>query len=157
MQQVQFDPFQRFNHDWALVTAGQKDCFNSMTISWGSMGTIWNRPIITVYVRPDRYTWQFLNQSDIFTVSFFPEQYRQALTVMGRTSGRDCNKVQLAGLTPVEAGGSMSFREAEQTYVCKKIYMNQLNRDAVPEFAKQIYTNGVEPHYLIMGEVVQTL
>lgn len=157
MQSVQIDPFRRFHEDWALVTAGEEGCFNSMTISWGSMGTIWNRPILTIYVRPDRYTWEFLKKNDRFTVSFFPEQYRDALTRMGRCSGRDCDKAKEAGLTPVSVAGSMSFRQAEQTFICKKLYMNQLRFDAVPDFAKQIYRDGVEPHYLIMGEVLDVL
>ncbi len=157
MKPIRIDPFRRYNDDWAIVTAGEAGSFNGMTISWGSMGTIWNRPILTVYVRPDRYTWQFLEKHDVFTVSFFPEQYRAALTVMGRNSGRDCDKPKEAGLTPISVAGSVSYREAEQTFVCKKLYMNQLNYDAVPDFAKQIYRDGVQPHYLIMGEVVDIL
>ena len=157
MKPIRINPFRRYNEDWAIVTAGEEGCFNGMTISWGSMGTIWNRPILTVYVRPDRYTWQFLEKHDVFTVSFFPEQYRAALTVMGRKSGRDCDKPKEAGLTPISVAGSVSYREAEQTFVCKKLYMNQLNYDAVPDFAKQIYRDGVQPHYLIMGEVVDIL
>lgn len=149
------NPFACFDRDWALVTAGQPDHFNSMTISWGSMGTIWSKPIVTVYVRPDRYTWQFLKQYDTFTVSFYDEQHREALIKMGRLSGAKTDKVAEAGLHPVQVGPSMSFTEARETIVCKKIYMNQLNYDAVPDEAKRIYQNGIEPHYLIMGEVLE--
>ena len=149
------NPFERFNTDWAVVTAGPIERFNGMTISWGSMGTIWNKPIVTVYVRPDRYTWEFLKENDTFTVSFYPESCRGALVKMGRLSGRDCDKPWEAGLTPKDLGGCVTFAEASQTLVCKKIYMNQLSYDAVPEYAKQIYQNGIEPHYLIMGEVTE--
>ena len=69
MQEIRINPFERFNSDWALVTAGTPEHYNSMTISWGSMGTIWNKPVVSVYVRPDRYTWRFLKENDTFTVS----------------------------------------------------------------------------------------
>ena len=155
--ELNINPFERFDRDWALLTAGTMERFNSMTISWGSMGTIWNKPIITVYVRPDRYTWSFLQEHDTFTVSFYPARYRDALMKMGRLSGRDADKPKAAGLTPAAAGDTVTFAEAEQTFLCKKIYMNQLNYDAVLEEAKRIYQNGIQPHYLIMGEVVQLL
>lgn len=149
------NPFSCFDQDWALLTAGTLSSYNSMTISWGSMGTIWNKPIVTVYVRPDRYTWKFLKEHDLFTVSFYGEPYRDALMKMGRLSGRDVNKAEAAALTPTAAGGSVSFREAYRTIVCKKIYMNQLNRSELPPEAAKIYQNGIEPHYLIMGEVME--
>ncbi len=155
MFDLNVNPFSCFDRDWALLTAGTLSSYNSMTISWGSMGTIWNKPIVTVYVRPDRYTWHFLKENDLFTVSFYGESYRDALMKMGRLSGRDLDKAAAAGLTPTSAGASVSFREAVRTIVCKKIYMNQLNRAELPAEAAKIYQNGIEPHYLIMGEVLE--
>ena len=151
------NPFERFDKDWAIVTAGPIDHFNGMTISWGSMGTIWHRSILTVYVRPDRYTWQFLKDYDTFTVSFYPEAQRPALMKMGTLSGRDGDKAAESGLTPKDLGSCVTFAEANQTFVCRKIYMNKLNFDAVPADAQKIYQNGIEPHYLIMGEVTEVL
>ncbi|MBE7004636.1 MAG: hypothetical protein E7425_10225 [Ruminococcaceae bacterium] len=151
---MKIDPFERFDRDWALVTAGTEEHFNSMTISWGSMGTIWNKPIITVYIRPDRFTWGFLKDSDVFTVSFYPERCRQALSAMGTLSGRDTDKPRAAGLTPKALAGSVTYEEASETFVCRKLYMAQMRREDVPDEAKKIYQNGVEPHYIIMGEVI---
>ena len=135
MQEIHVNPFERFNSDWALVTAGTPECYNSMTISWGSMGTIWNKPIITVYVRPDRYTWRFLNENETFTVSFYPKRFRSALSKMGTLSGRDCDKAAEAGLTPKALQDGITFAEAEQTFVLKKLYMHQLDYESVPEAA----------------------
>ena len=149
------NPFDRFDKDWAIVTAGTMGNYNGMTISWGSMGTIWHRSVITIYVRPDRYTWQYLKDYDTFTVSFYPEELRPALMKMGRLSGRSCDKAAESGLTAKDLGGCVTFQEANQTFVCKNIYMHQLNFDAVPADAKQIYQNGIEPHYLIMGEITE--
>ena len=140
MQEIRINPFERFNSDWALVTAGTPEHYNSMTISWGSMGTIW-----------------FLKENDTFTVSFFPAHCREALSKMGTLSGRDCDKIAEAGLTPKPVQGGMTFAEAEQTFVLKKLYMHELDYDSVPEAAKRIYQNGIEPHSLIMGEVTEIL
>ena len=77
------DIFTQFDKKWALVTAGNQDSFNTMTISWGGMGTIWNKPVATVYVRTSRYTHEFMDNNDYFTVSFFPEEYKQTLGILG--------------------------------------------------------------------------
>ena len=74
MENYNVNPFEKFNKEWALVTAGTKDKFNSMTISWGSMGTLWFKDIVTIYIRPDRYTFKFLEENDTFTVSFYDEK-----------------------------------------------------------------------------------
>lgn len=151
---MNIDPFEKFDKDWALVTAGTPERFNSMTVSWGSMGTVWNKPVITIYVRPDRYTCDFLRESDTFTVSFYPERCRTALATMGSVSGRNTDKVKAAGLTPKLLPDGITYEEASETFVCRKIYMAQMNYADVPDVAKNIYQNGIEPHYIIMGEVV---
>ena len=150
------NPFTRFKKDWALLTAGTEDHFNSMTIGWGSFGTVWNKNVLTVYVRPDRYTWQFMKENEYFTVSFYPESCREALTVMGRLSGRDGDKAA-AGLTPRFLDEGVTFAEAEETFVCKKIYMAPMAYEDVPPEAQRIYQNGVQPHWIIMGEVADHL
>ena len=78
-----------FDKKWALLTAGNKGSFNTMTVSWGGMGTIWGKPVATVYVRTSRYTHEFMDREDYFTVSLFPEDYKKILGVLGSTSGRD--------------------------------------------------------------------
>ena len=154
---MQVDPFTKFEKDWALLTAGTKDRFNSMTIGWGSLGTVWNKDVLTVYVRPDRYTWQFMKDSDVFTVSFYPESCREALILMGRLSGRDGDKVAAAGLTPRFLPEGITFGEASETFVCRKIYMAPMAYGDVPPVAQRIYQNGVQPHWIIMGEVTEHL
>ena len=151
---MKINPFDKFNKDWALVTAGDINHFNSMTISWGSMGTIWGKDVITIYVRPDRYTFEFLKQYDTFTVSFYDQQYRPALDIMGSKSGRDINKAEACNFEAVEVDGSISYKQAKETFVCKKIYCAQMKYEDVPEYGQKIYQNGIEPHYIIMGEVI---
>ena len=151
------DPFTKFEKDWALLTAGTEERYNSMTIGWGSFGTVWNKDVVTVYVRPDRYTWQFMRDNDHFTVSFYPESCRKALTLMGTLSGRDRDKVAAAGLTPRFLPEGVTFAEATETFVCRKIYMAPMAYEDVPPVAQRIYQNGVEPHWIIMGQVVKHL
>ena len=111
----EYKVFELFAKRWALVTAGNMDHFNSCTVGWGSLGTIWGRPgsggsIVTVYLHPARYTRDVMLESDHFTVSFFPEKYRGALGIMGSRSGRDHDKVSESGLTPVAFGSSAAVR-----------------------------------------------
>lgn len=148
------NPFAKFDKEWALLTSGTAESFNSMTISWGGMGTLWSRPVVTVYVRPDRYTYEFLKKNEYFTVSFYDEKYRPELTVMGRESGRNKDKTALTGFSPIYLKNGITYEEARETVVCKKILMQQIDREGIPDYAKKIYVNGIEPHYIIIGEVV---
>lgn len=160
--------FELFDKQWAIVTAGSMAHYNSCTVSWGSLGNILGHaghscPIVTVYVHPARYTSEFLRESDIFTVSFYPESCRKALSYIGAHSGRDGNKVAAAGLTPVTMGQGVTFREANLTFLCKKLYQHQFSRDDLaPEIqayyaaAPQVYPDfqgGWQPHIVFVGEI----
>lgn len=147
-----------FADKWALVTAGVIDDFNTMTISWGGMGTIWNKPVATVYVKPVRYTHDFMEKNEFFTISFFSEEHRDALKLLGTRSGRDCDKVALSGLTAVPcAEDRVTFREAETTLFCRKIYAQDLDIFAVPPDARRTYYSSEAPHTMYIGEIVSVL
>ena len=144
-----------FDKKWALLTAGDKEKFNTMTVSWGGLGTIWGKPVATVYVRKSRYTHEFMEDNDYFTVSFYPEEYRKVLTVLGSKSGRDMDKMQGSGLTAKEAEQSMTFEEAEVTLVCRKLFRQELKTEnMLPEIAKTFYTGDAE-HDMYIGEIVE--
>lgn len=160
-EEKDYKVFDMFNNQWALATAGTPDRFNTCTIAWGSLGTIWGgpgrgRPIATVYINPDRYTWDFLKESETFTVSFFPEQYRQALGYLGSHSGRDGDKVAAAGLTPREIHGGVTFAEADLTFVCRKLYQGPFEREGLSaEIDQGIYAHW-QPHWMFVGEIVES-
>lgn len=144
-----------FDKKWALLTAGDKEKFNTMTVSWGGLGTIWGKPVATVYVRKSRYTHEFMEDNDYFTVSFYPEEYRKVLSVLGSKSGRDMDKMNGSGLTAKEAGQSMTFAEAEVTLVCRKLFRQELKTEnMLPEIAKTFYTGDAE-HDMYIGEIVE--
>ena len=119
MEELKLNVFDQFDKKWALLTAGTPDSFNTMTISWGGFGTLWSKPVTTVYVKPVRYTYEFMEKNEFFTVSFFPEQYRKDLALLGSKSGRDGDKLALTSLTPVELEQGTGFREAELTVICR--------------------------------------
>lgn len=152
--------FDMFNNQWALVTAGDPGHYNTCTIAWGSLGTIWGGPgggrsIVTVYVNPDRYTYDFLKASDIFTVEFFPPEYRKALGYLGSHSGRDGDKVAAAGLTPKELAGGVTFEEADLTFVCRKLYQGEFQRDGLAEEIDQGIYKDWNPHWMFVGEIIE--
>ena len=122
-----------FQSDWALVTAGNTGNYNTMTIGWGGLGTLWRKPVCTVYVKPCRYTHSFMDANDYFTVSFFENEHRSALSVLGTKSGRDCDKVAEVGFEAVPCGESVTFKQAKTTLLCKKIYRQDLVTDTMPE------------------------
>ena len=151
------DIFTVFDKKWALLTAGTSDCFNTMTISWGGLGTLWGRPVSTVYVRTSRYTHEFMDKEDYFTVSFYPEEYKKTLGVLGSESGRDIDKIHASGLTPVTAGSSVTFKEAEFTLVCKKLFMQRLEPENMSEDIRKTFYEKDAPHDMYIGEVVEII
>ena len=151
------DIFAQFDRKWALLTAGTPEDFNMMTISWGGMGTLWSRPVVTVYVRESRYTLPYMQKEETFTVSFYPETERKRLAVLGTLSGREMDKMNESGLTPVAAGGSVTFEEAEKTLVCRKLFCQKLPKELMrEETAQECYSDDAE-HIMFIGEVLQIL
>jgi len=109
--------------DWMLVTAGKPGDFNMMTASWGTMGWLWELPVTTIYVRPQRHTHNFTEREDFYTLTFFKEEYRDVLRKMGSVSGRDFDKMNYERLTPfVTENGSIGFEEAYLVIECRKLY-----------------------------------
>jgi flavin reductase (DIM6/NTAB) family NADH-FMN oxidoreductase RutF len=149
--------FEQFNSQWALVCAGTMEDHNAMTISWGGMGTLWGKPVVTVYVKPCRHTYQYMNRSEYFTVSFYDDTYRPALALMGSLSGRDTDKDKEAGLHAFAAKNSVSYEEAAVTLVCRKIYWNDLLKENMPEEAIRHHYQTEEPHRMYIGEVIDII
>lgn len=156
----EYNVFEMFNDQWGLVTAGDAARWNTCTIAWGSMGTIWGPPnggrsILTVYVNPDRYTWDLLTKSETFTVQFFPPEYRKALGYLGSHSGREEDKVAAASLTPKELAGGITFEEANLTFVCHKLYQGPFQREGLAEEINHGIYEGWDPHWMFVGEILE--
>ena len=125
-EELQFNPFTKIGSEWMLITAGTEEKLNTMTASWGGAGVLWNKNVVTCYIRPQRYTKEFVDTNDTFTISFFGPEYKNAMTICGRKSGRDCDKIAEAGLTPRFFDGTPAFNEASLVFVCKKLYVDAM-------------------------------
>ena len=153
------DIFSQFDKTWALLTAGKPGDFNTMTISWGGMGTLWNKPVVTAYVRTSRYTHEFTDREEYCTVSFFPEECKKQLAVLGSKSGRDMDKINASGFTPKACGESVAFDEAKTTLLCRKLFKQTIdpaNITAQDIRDCKFYDNDAE-HDMYIGEVVEIL
>ena len=124
--ELRFNPFTKIGKEWTLITGGNMEKFNTMTASWGQLGVIWNKNVFTCYIRPNRYTYEFIEQGESFAVSFLGEEYRNALAFCGSHSGRDCDKMAETGLVPVEMDGCVGFEQADMILVCRKLYSYDL-------------------------------
>ena len=120
-EELTFNPFTKIGKEWMLVTAGNEEKHNTMTASWGGVGVMWGKNVVSVYIRPQRYTKEFVDANDTFTLSFYDETYKKALGICGSKSGRDCDKEKEAGLTPYYVDGTTAFEEANMILVCKKL------------------------------------
>ena len=122
------NPFSLIGKDWMLVAAKKPDgSSNMMTASWGGMGVLWHRNVCFVFVRPQRYTYEFCEQSDGMTLSFFDEKYRDALKFCGTKSGRDFDKAKETGLTKIDDGAYVTFAEARLTFKVRKLFATAID------------------------------
>ncbi len=143
---------------WFLLTCGdfQKKHYNSMTVSWGGFGTMWNLPIAMVVVRPTRYTFEFINQYDSFSLCAFSQEYRKALSLLGSRSGRDGDKIGASGLTPCAAAriASPVFEQAELRIECRKLYWQDFDpRHFLDDRIQENYASS-DYHRMFYGEIV---
>jgi flavin reductase (DIM6/NTAB) family NADH-FMN oxidoreductase RutF len=156
---LQVSPFTLFAKEWPLLTAGRLDHYNGMTIGWGGLGSLWRRPTATVYVRPQRHTFQFVEKEPYFSLSILDGRYKSALDYFGKKSGRDVNKAKETGLTPsAYADKTVYFQEARLVLILKKIYATDFKKsEFIGLDPDQFYTSPGEYHRLYIGEVVDLL
>ena len=116
--------------EWMLVSAGDKDKFNMMTARWGGVGFLWNKPVVFVFIRPERYTREFVDAKGAFTLSFLGEEHKEVHKICGSKSGRDMDKVAASGLKPyIMEDGTISYEQARLVLVCKKLYADMIQED----------------------------
>jgi len=151
--------FSLIGKDWMLIGASDGEKANAMTASWGGAGVLWNKNVVYAFIRPQRYTKEFVDKSDYFTLSFFDESYRDTLMYFGRVSGRDEDKIAKTGLkTEIGENGEVVFADAKLVLVCKKLYAS----DLVPEgFVDKTLIDknypGEDYHTVYVGEIVKVL
>lgn len=136
--------------------AGDKDSFNSMTVSWGGVGVLWRKNVSTVYVRQSRYTKEFMDNSDYYTLTFLKDGYKDKLSLLGTKSGRDIDKMNVEGLNLVELENGFGYEESKLVLVCKKLFKNDLKESQflVDGLFDECYPDKDDFHTMYIGEIV---
>lgn len=149
--------FTRMGSEWFLLTAGTMEHCNTMTAAWGGIGVLWGKNVATAYVRKSRYTHEFMDKNDVFTLSFFGSSHRDALNLCGCKSGRDMDKIKEAELTKILLDGGIAFEEANLIIVCKKIFRNELSpEDFLDSSINKNYLgrDAGDYHTMYIGEIL---
>lgn len=141
--------------NWGLVTAGNAEKFNTMTVSWGGLGEIWGKDAVFIFIRPQRYTYEFLENEELFTLSFYGDECKDALKICGSKSGRDIDKVAATGLTPVFTDGSVTFEQAEYTLVCRKMASQFIDPAGFEDKNIEKNYSSADYHKVYIGEILK--
>ncbi len=158
VETVEINPFELVGKRWGVLTAEKDGKSNAMTISWGGMGCLWNKNVATVYVRESRYTKEFLDASDIFSVTFFDEHYRSSLKYLGAVSGRNEDKIKNARLNVNHYRGIPFIDEGNFVLILRKIAALDMEDTKFfdPNIRKNFYADG-DMHTQYIGEVLELL
>ena len=168
LEELNLDVYKTIAEDWLALTAGDKNGYSSMTVSWGQMGSLWKgeglkafagMPVATVYVRPQRYTKKFIDEQPFFTLSAFNGERKTELGFLGGKSGRDyADKLKACGLTPLYLENAVAIEEAETIFVCKKLFTYKMEKSGFfyPETVEQNYPKE-DFHQGYIGEIVKIL
>lgn len=144
------------SEEYMLITAGDVNGYNMMTASWGFVGEMWGNDCAMAVVRPQRYTMEFLKDSDYFTLSFYGDR-SEIHKICGSKSGRDCNKTELCGLHPVFDGKSVYFDEARLVLICRKQYMQKMEKDCFTDADPLNWYKNGDYHWQIYGRIEKAL
>ena len=151
-------PVNLIGHEWMLITAGVKDDFNTMTAAWGGIGFLWQLPIVQIFIRPQRYTYEFTEKYDFFTLTFFDKKYKKILNYCGSKSGRDHDKIKETGLKPLETNnGNIYYEQCNLVLECSKIYFDDIRpENFLDERIGKVYPLK-DYHRMYTGEIVNCL
>lgn len=153
IQDLTVNPFDLIGNQWMLISAGTQEKWNTMTASWGALGVIWGKPSATCYIRHSRYTKEFVDQGERFTLTFLQDGHRNALNLLGSKSGRDIDKMHDNGLTPIFLDGQPTFAEAALVLICRKRCCTELPpEDMHPDEITKWYADS-DFHALYIGEI----
>lgn len=149
--------FQKIGREWMLITAGDRKSCNTMTASWGGLGVLWGADVSFAFVRPTRYTFEFMEKEPYYSLSFFGRGQRQALQLCGTVSGRDTDKIAEAGLTTCYDDRAPYFAEAEVVLICRKMYTQDIDPERFEDPTIASHYNRSDYHRVYVGEIVKVL
>lgn len=147
------DPFRMIGTEKLLISARNGDKINAMTASWGEIGILWGMPVLSVFVRPQRYTFEFLERAEYFTVSVLGSGHEEAYRICGTRSGRDCDKLALASLHPIFMGEAVTFEEATKAFLCRTVYKQDIDPNGFTDRSLERHYSSHDYHRLYCAEI----
>ncbi len=157
VEQLKDNPFTLINKDWMLITAGDAEKHNTMTASWGGVGELWGKYVSTIYIRPQRYTLEFVEREEYYSLCFFGPEYRQALSLCGSKSGRDVDKDAATGLTPCFDQAAPYYEQARLVFLCRKLYRQDMEESAFLDKGLLEKWYDSDLHRMFIGAIVKVL
>lgn len=150
--------FKLIGKDWMLVAAQKDGKTNAMTASWGFAGVMWGKNCLITAIRPQRYTKEFIDGSDTFSITILPDGYRDTLNYFGSVSGRDEDKIAKSGLTVEKCENTPYFAEGKLVLICRKMFAQEIKAESFidKEALEKWYTNN-DLHTLYVAEIVKVL
>ena len=156
---LNMNPFTKIGKEWALISAGDKNKCNTMTVSWGGVGVLWGKNVVYIFIRDSRYTKEFIDNGEFFSMSFFDEKYRDALSYCGKESGRNVDdKFKGAGLTPAFRHNIPYPDEANLVLLCRKMAAVPITEDSFidPQIMPTWYSDH-NMHVIYVGEIIEAV
>jgi len=155
---IKKNPFQTIGKEWMLITAGNEEKVNTMTASWGGFGVMYGKNVAFIFVRPQRYTKEFIDQEETFSLSFLDKSYKDVLNYLGSVTGRIEDKIGKSGLTLDYTDQTPYFSEANQVFICKKLYQQSLTGDSlINERFDTTYYPDKDYHIMYIAEITKVL
>lgn len=158
MDLLDINPFTKIGKEWALITAGDKTKANLMTVSWGGLGVLWGKNVAYIFIRDSRYTKEFIDSQEFFSMAFLDRSYHPSLTICGAISGRGKDKFKEASLTPAFRHSIPYPDEANLVLLCRKMAAVPLTEDTFldPEITKKFYAEK-DMHTMYVGEIIEAM
>ena len=156
---LNMNPFTKIGKEWALISAGDKNKCNTMPVSWGGVGVLWGKNVVYIFIRDSRYTKEFIDNGEFFSMSFFNEKYRDALSYCGKESGRNVDdKFKGAGLTPAFRHNIPYPDEANLVLLCRKMAAVPITEDTFvdPQIMPKWYSDN-DMHVMYVGEIIEAV
>ncbi len=152
------NPFQMIGSQWMLITAGNQDKLNTMTASWGGLGVMFNKQVAYIVLRPQRYTKEFVDREETFSLSFLPNSYKKVQGYLGSVSGRDEDKISKSGLSVAFYEGTPYFEESQYVMICRKKLVQPLEGSAIlDDKLRSDFYPGEDYHVLYICEITTLL
>lgn len=153
---IQENPFDLIGKQWMLITAGNKELFNTMTAAWGGFGFLWNVPVTYIFIRPQRHTFKFTEENQYYTLNFLEKKDKNILTYCGTHSGKDVDKIKESGLVPLETGnGNIYFEQSKLVIECSKLYFDDIRpENFLDKLIGRNYPKN-DYHRMYIGKVVK--